>query len=108
MQSFYALEYLRNKVVLQADLSLMKHLGIDISYRWMDRVGTYEEFLEGKGTGKAVSYKPYSLLDAKVSWQQARWSIYLQGENILDARYFDHGNIPQPGFWLKVGTIVSL
>ena len=108
VQSFYALEYLRNKVVLQADLSLMKHLGIDISYRWMDRVGTYEEFLEGKGTGKAVSYKPYSLLDAKVSWQQARWSIYLQGENILDARYFDHGNIPQPGFWLKVGTIVSL
>ena len=108
IQSFYALEYLRNKFVLKADLNFMKHFSINLSYRWMDRVGNYEEFLDGKGSGEAVSYKPYSLLDAKISCQLTTWTFFLQAENLLDARYFDHGNIPQPGLWLKVGTIVKL
>ena len=108
IQSYYALEYLRNKVVLQADFRAFSHLTLNLSYRWHDRVGSYEDYLDGKGTGNIVPYKPYSLVDCKASWDEPRWSVYLEGDNLLNTTYFDHGNIPQPGIWLKLGMTVRL
>jgi outer membrane receptor protein involved in Fe transport len=31
--------------------------------------------------------KPYGLLNAKIGWETARWSVYLSGRNLLDKRY---------------------
>lgn len=108
IQSYYSLEYLRNKVVLQADFRIVDRLSLNLSYRWHDRVGSYENYSEGKSTGEILPYKPYSLFDGKLSWDEDKWSIYLQADNILNVRYFDHGNIPQPGIWVKAGTIIRL
>ena len=103
IQSYYSLEYLRNKVVLQADLKLMDKLSVELSYRWHDRVGNYEEYRDGQGTGNVVPYKPYSLVDGRLSWDEDKWSIWLEADNLLNVSYFDHGNIPQPGIWVKLG-----
>ena len=103
LQSYYVLEYLRNKAVLQADLALWKGLKANVSARWIDRVGTYQLFESGVDTGRSESYKPYFLLDAKLSWDAGRYRLFLDAENLLDRTYFDHGNIPQPGLWLKLG-----
>ena len=108
VQSFYALEYLRNKVVIQADVRLVSRLSLHLSYRWQDRVGSYEDYLDGKPTGSLLPYQPYSLVDGKLSWDGGCWTFYLQADNLLDAAYFDHGNIPQPGRWIKAGTIFRL
>ena len=108
IQSYYALEYLRSKVVVQADFRVLKHLDVNLSYRWHDRVGSYEQYIGGKGTGELTPFKPYSLVDAKASWDGGKWNIYLEADNLLDATYFDHGNIPQPGIWVKLGTIFRL
>ncbi len=108
VQSYYALEYLRNKIVLQADFRILEHLSLDLSYRWNDRVGSYEVYREGKSTGDVRPYAPYSLIDGKMSWDGGRWQVYLEADNILNATYFDHGNIPQPGIWVKAGTVIRL
>ena len=108
IQSYYALEYLRSKVVIQADFNMFKCLDINLSYRWHDRVGSFEEYIGGKGTGVLRTYHPYSLVDAKASWDGGKWNVYLEADNLLNAVYFDHGNIPQPGIWLKLGTILRL
>ena len=108
VQSYYSLEYLRNKVVLQADVLLFRRLSLNLSYRWHDRVGSYEKFVGGKSSGEVLPYKPYSLVDGKLSWDGGKWNVYLEADNIFSVRYFDHGNIPQPGAWVKVGTIIRL
>lgn len=108
IQSYYALEYLRNKVVLQAGFRLFEKLSVDLSYRWHDRVGSYEPYSSGKSLGGLVPYQPYSLVDCKASWDAGRFNFWLEADNILNVTYFDHGNIPQPGIWFKAGTIIRL
>ena len=108
IQSYYALEYLRNKVVIQAELKFLERLSVLLSYRWHDRVGSYEEYLAGAGTGRTLPYTPYHLVDGRISWDADRWSLWLEADNLLNVSYFDHGNIPQPGIWVKLGTALRL
>ena len=98
IQSLYALEYLRNKLVLQLDLRLWKALVFDITYRFQDRAG---------------AYSPYSLLDAKLRWDGSQHGLsgfwkgtgaFVEATNILNTRYFDYGDIPQPPFALRAGV----
>lgn len=103
LQSAYALEYLRHKVVLQADFRLLEPLSLNLSYRWQDRVGNYEAFADGKSLGQR-SYTPYSLLDARLTWEPSRWKVFLEADNLLNITYYDHGNIPQPGLWVRLGV----
>lgn len=89
IQSKYALEYLRNKVVVKADFKFPAGIRLNCSYRWQERTGTY---------------KPYSLVDARLSW---KW-FYINAENLLDHTYYDYGDIPQPGLWLRAGVKLQI
>ena len=103
-ESYYSLEYLRNKFVVQLDLQLFGKLNLDLSGRWHDRSGSYRLYQDGVDTGRIVEYEPYTVIDAKLSWDEPSWSIFLTAENLLDRTYYDHANIPQPGLWLKAGV----
>lgn len=107
-ESYYALEYLRNKFVAQVDLAPWKFLNINISYRLNDRVGSYRRYEDGVDTGESVSYRPYSLIDAKISWDAPAFSLWLSADNLLNTVYVDHGNVPQPGVWIKAGVAVPV
>ena len=107
-ESYYSLEYLRNKLVLQFDFRLFKNLNLDLSSRWHDRSGSYRLYENGTDTGRIVEYEPYNIIDAKLSWDEPSWSVYLTAENLLDRQYFDHANIPQPGIWIKAGLQMRL
>ena len=108
IESYYSLEYLRNKFVFQFDLKLLAKLNLDISTRWNDRSGSYRLYENGNDTGKVVEYEPYTVVDARLSWDEPSWSIYLSAENLLNRTYYDHANIPQPGLWLKAGVRLRL
>lgn len=117
IQSRYALEYLRHKFVVKADFHVWNGLCANASWRWQDRVGNYELFENKVSTGNMVSYKPYSLLDARLSWtsgygksspRRTGYSFYVEVNNILDKEYYDYGNIPQPGIMAKAGVIVNV
>lgn len=98
LQSKYALEYLRHKFVAQANFRIWKQLEMNVSYRWQDRMGNYQ-----KGNSM-VLYEPYSLVDARFTWNASQYKIYVEGNNLLNKTYYDHGNIPQPGIWVRAGA----
>ena len=104
IQSKYALEYLKHKVVAQADFRIWRQLGLHVAYRWQDRVGHYQAYQQGAATGALVPYSPYSLLDARLAWDADRYKVYVEANNLLNKTYYDHGNIPQPGIWVKAGV----
>ncbi|MBW9200788.1 TonB-dependent receptor [Bacteroidales bacterium SW299] len=102
VQSRYALEYLRHKVVAQANLRVWRNLNLNVSYRWQDRMGNYEQ------NGEMVAYEPYSLLDARLSWDTSSYRVYAEANNLLNRTYYDYGNIPQPGIWVRAGVVWRL
>ena len=98
IQSMYALEYLRHKLVIQTNLRILSRLSMNVSLRWQDRVGNFER------NSETVPYDPYTLLDARLQWDDTRYSLYFEADNILNKEYYDHGNIPQPGIWVRGGA----
>lgn len=104
-KSNYALEYLRHKLSASVETRIVKNLNATLSLRYQDRNGDYIKYdEEHKSTGELVDYDPYTLVDLKLSWDAARWSVYATANNLFNVSYYDLGNIPQPGIWLKGGV----
>jgi len=101
--SQYALEYLRHKLVVEARFPIVSYLSLDVNLRWQDRVGQYTDF-----GGCILDYKPYAVVDSRLSWSMPRYSLYLKANNLLDASYRDYGLVEQPGRWLMAGITVGL
>jgi len=99
MQSLYALEYLRHKVTAGLGLRLLPNLDLDLKYRYQSRVGSYTDT-----EGVNRRYKPYSLVDVRLSWNKPRYNVYVEANNLFDADYVDYGNVPQPGLWVIAGA----
>lgn len=116
IQSRFALEYVRNKVVARADFHIWKGLVLGASWRWLDRSGDYEVFENLTSTGKVVPYVPYYVVDARLCWTDSfgrrnsgkDYSVYIEANNLTDNEYYDFGNIPQPGIIVKAGFSVNL
>jgi iron complex outermembrane receptor protein len=99
LQSQYALEYLKHKLVMQADLQLLRHLFFHISYRYQERKGNYQDL-----TGAVKPYGSYSLVDTRLSWKAKHYQLYFEVNNLFDKIYNDYGNVPQPGRWMMLGA----
>ena len=96
-RSNYAMEYLKHKVTLCPQLSIFHLLPftfhITVSYRWQDRQGSL--------------YKPFSLIDAKITLEHKKYEATLSLNNITSYRYYDLSTVPQPGFWCMAGIKVK-
>ena len=101
--SQYALEYLRHKLVANAQLRISKRLSWGLNLRYQDRVGTYTDF-----DGATHDYEPYTLVDMRLTWTQAGWKAYVEANNLLDTSYHDYGLVEQPGRWIIAGFSVCL
>ena len=96
LRSLYSLEYIRHKVVVQADFRVWENLTVDLSWRYVDR-NTNSELLT-----------PYALLDAKLSYDFPHLNLYVRANNLLNRTWYDFGDIPQPGLWLMAGVSCQL
>ena len=96
LRSIYSLEYIRHKVVAQADFRFLDKLALDLSWRSVDR-----------NTGSDL-LTPYSLLDAKLGYDFPQLNLYLRANNLLNKTWYDFGDIPQPGLWVIVGVSCKL
>ena len=98
------LEYLKHKLVASAQLHLVSQLNLGVSYRFQDRAGSYTD------THDAVhDYTPYSLVDARLSWNATEYEVYAEANNLLNKKdYVDYGNVPQPGTWFIAGVKMNI
>ncbi|MBO4896072.1 MAG: TonB-dependent receptor [Prevotella sp.] len=101
--SQYALEYLRHKLIANALIPIADKLKLSLNYRWQDRVGQYTDF-----DGHVQDYKPFGLLDARLTWSPQPWKLYVEANNVLDKRYADFGHVEQPGRWVIAGFAIQL
>ncbi|MXV37366.1 TonB-dependent receptor [Flavobacteriaceae bacterium Ap0902] len=86
--SKYALENLKNQVVVSLENRLTPELTTMISYRYLDR----------------VTMDNYSLLDAKLNYTHSNWSVFTSINNILDTTYTESSLVEMPGFWFSAGA----
>ncbi len=94
LESKYAMEYLRNKLILSCNGHIWKDLSFSLSWRFNDRVGS--------------SNPDYALLDGKISWDKRLYSLFFEANNILNKRYYDYVSIPQPRFTFVAGVKLHL
>lgn len=106
-KSNYAMEYLRHKFVAGIDHRIVSRLTASWSFRWQERMGSYIIYENNKSTGVARPYSPFGLLDVKLQWTQPRYELSLSMNNLTSYRYYDLGNVEQPGFWLMAGAKVK-
>jgi outer membrane receptor protein involved in Fe transport len=50
-----------------------------------------------------TDYEPFITSDIKIRWRKAGWVVYGAVNNIVNIEYYDYGNVPQPGRWIKAG-----
>lgn len=93
INSKYAMDYLRHKVVLSADGRLWKRIALSLSWRWQDRIG--------------ANNPSYAITDARLSWEAPKWSVYFDTSNLFNKKYCDYATIPQPGLWWRIGTVIK-
>ena len=103
IQSQYALEYLRHKLVCNLQLHLWDKLNMSINYRYQDRTGTYTNV-----EGQVEEYKPYGIVDTRLSWNAEKYNFYVEANNVFDKSYVDYGHVPQPGIWVIAGASIHL
>ena len=101
--SQYALDYLRHKLVVGTHVPIVSRLTLDATLRFQDRAGQYTDF-----DGNICDYRPFALIDTRLTWQHPLYELHLKANNLLNTRYRDYGLVPQPGRWLIVGITTHL
>ena len=99
-KSSYAGEYLRHKFTASLAHPIYGPLTAQWHLRVCDRVGSYEAYENAQPTGTLHPYPPYAVLDCRLRLRLSHFDIALTAENITNRRYYDFGNIPQPGICL--------
>ena len=107
-RSNYALEYLRHKFTASLSGHILSRLYASASFSWQKRMGTYIKYAGAKSTGEQMRYSPYALLGMKVYWKAAGYELYVTGDNLTAHRYYDYGNVQQPGLWIMAGAKINI
>lgn len=92
-RSLYALEYLRDKFTLSVSHRIWQRLSANWSVRWQYRMN---------------GYSPYTKIDGKVMWKSRKYSLFVKADNITAHRYYDLGDVLQPGLWIMAGGAVNI
>lgn len=101
--SKYALDYLKNKAVVSLDHKVAGKLSASWKLGYFDRAGSYTD------VNKALQqFTPYTKLDCRLLWDDTKFDVFGDLNNILNAKYADHGGLPQPGINFNVGVRLKL
>ena len=104
IQSRSTLEYLRHKFVANLDLNIWSKLDLTMKYRWQKRTGSFTR----KDNAVVSKFKPYGLMDARLSWNADKYKLFVEANNVFNTKYYDFGSLPQPGTWIMAGASVDI
>lgn len=101
--SKYAMDYMHFKASLIADFSIGRRTALNTSLSYYDRNGNYSD-----ADGDIVAYKPYALVNARLTYKAGVSEWHVDADNIFSASYFDYGGLEMPGIWLTGGMTITL
>ena len=105
--SNYALDHLNFKWVFGIQQKISKQIFFDFRSVYQDRAGTYTGFENG-AFGSEIEYKPFVIFDGKLTFSSKRISFFTSATNLFNKKYYDIGNVIQPGRWVKAGIQYNL
>ncbi len=103
MISLYAQNYMHNKAAASVTLALHRNVSLVVTASYFDRYGNYSN-----ADGEVVAYKPYMLLDSRLTWSRNAWRVYLDATNITSTQYFDYGGLLMPEAWVTLGCSLTI
>lgn len=102
-QSFYSLNFLRQKLNLTTNFAFAKHLRASLNYTFKQRAGSYQL----DGSSPLIPYEPIHLVDARLSWKNENYLFYVDANNLLNYAYYEFGFVEQPGRWITAGLTLK-
>lgn len=100
--SSYVLDYLKHKISTSVTQKFGKRFYLNVRATYQDREGTFTLYKNKQPEGE-IPYKPFWLIDSKLVFDAGNFEAYVSAKNILNKKYYDLGNVIQPGRWLKTG-----
>jgi vitamin B12 transporter len=90
--SRYAIESLKNQITGTASADFLNVMSLTVTARYCER----------------ITYKDYTVMDARLAYKLKQSSIYADVSNIFDVTYIQAGAVPMPGVWATVGYKFTL
>ena len=105
-----AMDFMRHKAVLSAEVHFWRRVSFVLTGSVYDRNGSYTHYpVPGDSQTKTMrDFKPYFLLDGRLSWEKGICRLYVDATNLTDTRYCDMGGIPLPGLWVTGGVTLTI
>lgn len=113
------LDYMRHKACVNLELFFLRRFTLSATGSVFDRFGSYNSY-EFDDEGQPVrdennvmithktDFKPYFLLDVRLSCAFKAFRIYADVKNATNTRYCDFGGIMMPGIWATAGVVVTV
>lgn len=98
------LSYLRHKLVCSLSHRIVSHLSAAWDLVVRQRKGEFDN----AETGETQQYGTSTQLDLKLQWFADFYTLYVQGNNLNNKKYYDVSNVPQPGIWISAGAKFNL
>lgn len=105
--SRYVLDNLKHKLSLTLTHDIVSKLSATWGVTWQDREGGFVLYEDG-AYGAETEYDPFWMIDARLSWTEDNWKVFAEASNLTDKIVYDHGNVPQPGRWIRFGASYQL
>jgi vitamin B12 transporter len=90
--SRYAIESLKNQLTGTVSGDFLNVMSLTVTARYCER----------------ITYKDYTVMDARLAYKLKTSSIYADVSNIFDVSYIQAGAVPMPGVWATLGYRITL
>ncbi len=102
--SLYAMDFLTHNLNLFLSHDIIEKLSTTWTTTIQKRNGSYIDY----GTGRETQYATVVLLNVKLLYQLNNFEFSVSGSNLLNKKYYDIGNIQQPGLWIIGGVKIKI
>lgn len=99
--SYYIADHLKHKFTSVLNHQIIRNLTAYWQLTYTSRNGSFTAYQLNQPV--EMNYEPFWLLDGKLAWNIKRLELFLSASNLGNSGYYDFGNIPQAGRWMKFG-----
>lgn len=106
-ESLYAYDNLNHKFTGIIHFRIDQSFSVVWSSIFQDRNGSFLKYKPTSDSFKTFVYKPFWTYSLDFQWQFKQYCFSAGIDNIFDEKYYDIGNVRQPGRWITAGVSVN-